>query len=98
MQLFHGEFSPSSLPCFSFLLVLLGVSVTAADVRHSASDLASRGSIGLEQAKTIQQELAGGQSHEYHFSLQAGDYARLAVNQRSTDVAVSVFQPDGGRL
>jgi CHAT domain len=35
----------------------------------------------LEIGKTIERQLAGGQSHEYHFTLAAGQYARVLVEQ-----------------
>src|SRR5262245_48222317 len=49
----------------------------------------------LNQGETIQRQLAGGQSHEYYFILQAGQYTRLAVEQRTINVAVAVFASDG---
>src|SRR5215831_9740973 len=44
----------------------------------------------LEPGKTIERQLAGGQSHEFSFTLQAGQYARISVEQRSINVAVAV--------
>ena len=52
----------------------------------------------LEPEKTIQGELAGGQSHEYQFHLRAGEYARVLVEQRSVDVAVACVGPGGQEL
>jgi len=49
----------------------------------------------LEQGKTIERQLAGGQSHEYQFPLNAGQYAKLLLDQRSINVAVACFGPDG---
>ena len=52
----------------------------------------------LERGKTTEGELAEGQSHEYSFTLQAGQYARVLVDQRSINIAVTVFAPDGKEL
>src|SRR5215471_4665473 len=49
----------------------------------------------LEPGKTVAGELAGGQSHEYQFGLEAGQYAKLLLDQRSINVAVECIGPDG---
>jgi len=49
----------------------------------------------LEIGKTIERQLAGGQSHEYHFTLTAGQYARVSVEQHTINVAVAIVAPDG---
>src|SRR5439155_8022033 len=48
-----------------------------------------------ELGRTIERQLAGGQSHEYQFTLQAAQYARVSVEQHTINVAVAVFSPDG---
>ena len=52
----------------------------------------------LELGKGIERQLAGGQSHEYDFTLQAGRYAKVLVDQRTINVAVAISGPDGKRL
>jgi CHAT domain-containing protein/tetratricopeptide (TPR) repeat protein len=52
----------------------------------------------LEPDRTLERQLAGGQSHEYRFTLQAGQYARVRAEQRSINVAVACFGPDGKEL
>lgn len=52
----------------------------------------------LEPEKTLQAVLAGGQAHEYQFQLRAGEYARVVVEQRSIDLAVSCVGPGGQEL
>jgi hypothetical protein len=49
----------------------------------------------LETGKTIERQLGGGQSHEYRFGLETGKYAKLLLDQRSINVAVACFGPDG---
>ncbi|MEI4927319.1 hypothetical protein Q8G50_32905, partial [Klebsiella pneumoniae] len=55
-------------------------------------------SILLNGGETIESYLADGQSHEYHFTLQAGQYARVSVEQRTINVAIACFGPDGKNL
>ena len=52
----------------------------------------------LEPSRTIQAELAAGQSHDYQLHLRAGEYARVVVQQQTVDVAVTCFGPDGQQL
>src|SRR4051794_37767058 len=49
----------------------------------------------LERGKTIEQYLAGGESHEYKFLLQAGQYAKVSIEQRTIDVGITCSGPDG---
>jgi len=49
----------------------------------------------LELGKLVEARIAGGQSHEYHLSLQAGHYAKVVVEQRTVSASVSVLGPDG---
>jgi CHAT domain-containing protein/tetratricopeptide (TPR) repeat protein len=51
----------------------------------------------LELRTTIEREFAGGESHEYLFKLQAGQYAKLLMDQRSINVAVECYGPDGNQ-
>jgi CHAT domain-containing protein/Tfp pilus assembly protein PilF len=52
----------------------------------------------LELSKTIERQLAGGESHEYWIVLDAGRYVKVAVQQQSIDLAVAVFAPHGTEL
>ena len=52
----------------------------------------------LEQEKPIERELAGGQSHSYQLTLDAGQYANLVVDQRGINVVVQLSGPDGKRI
>src|SRR4051794_26433005 len=52
----------------------------------------------LEPSRTIQAELAAGQSHDYQLHLRPGEYARLVIQQQTVDVAVACFGPDGQQL
>jgi len=52
----------------------------------------------LEPGNPIERELAGGQSHSYQFALDAGQYARLVVDQRGIDVVAQLLGPDGKQI
>ena len=49
----------------------------------------------LELRQPRDRQLSGGESHEYRFVLNAGQYARLLVDQRSVNVAVEICDPSG---
>lgn len=52
----------------------------------------------LEPDKTVERELAGGQSHTYQVRLSPGQYLEVTVAQRGIDVAVMLMGPDGKRI
>lgn len=52
----------------------------------------------LEPGKTVTGELGGKKSAEYQFVLQKGQYAQVVVEQRTINVAIACFGPDGKEL
>jgi CHAT domain-containing protein len=52
----------------------------------------------LEQGKSIERELAAGQSHSYQIELAEGDFLSVAVEQCGIDVAVKALGPDGKQI
>src|SRR5262249_33154028 len=52
----------------------------------------------LEPGQSIEREIAGGESHAYKLTLASGQYARVIVDQRGIDVAVTGFGSDGDKL
>jgi CHAT domain-containing protein/tetratricopeptide (TPR) repeat protein len=52
----------------------------------------------LQRGTTVEQRLAGGESHEYRLPLQSGQYAKVSVEQRTIDVAITCFGPNGNPL
>ncbi|HWN99456.1 MAG TPA: CHAT domain-containing protein [Blastocatellia bacterium] len=52
----------------------------------------------LEAGKPIERELKGGETHSYQLTLEAGQYARVVVEQRRINLAVSVFDPAGKKI
>jgi CHAT domain-containing protein len=85
-----------------FGLVLLLISTTSALGRHGRSrpNTQSQDSEvrSLEPGKPIEREIAGGETHVYQLTLAAGQYARVAVDQRRINVAVAAFDPDGKKI
>ena len=49
----------------------------------------------LETGKTLEREIHAGETHEYRVAAQAGDYARVTVNQNRVDVALRLAGPSG---
>ncbi|MFY9573931.1 MAG: CHAT domain-containing protein [Blastocatellia bacterium] len=52
----------------------------------------------LETGKPIERKLTGGEVHRYQLTLAAGQYARVVVDQRRINVAVSAFAPGGTKI
>jgi CHAT domain-containing protein len=52
----------------------------------------------LTPGKALKPALAGGESHQYSFHLRSGEYARVVIEQRSVDVAVTCLAPGGQEL
>ena len=52
----------------------------------------------LEVGKPITRELKGGEVHAYAVQLEAGQYARVSVDQEGIDILVAVFGPDGAKV
>src|SRR5262245_63603054 len=69
-----------------------------ASVRIQTGAMPRAESVVLEVGKTIEVQLAGGQSHEFQFSVQSGQYVQISIEQRSIDVAIACFAPDAKEL
>lgn len=52
----------------------------------------------LEPGTVLTRELADGESHEYRVTLAAGLYAMVAVEQRSINVTITVFDAAGKQI
>jgi len=79
--------------CFALLVVAAGrlLAQTGGDVAPAQAVESTQ----LEPEKVIERQLAGGQSHEYQLSLQAGHYARVRADQVDIDLSIACFGPDG---
>jgi CHAT domain-containing protein/tetratricopeptide (TPR) repeat protein len=52
----------------------------------------------LKPGQPVERELKGGEAHTYRVALAAGEYVKVSVGQKSIDVVVRVFGPDGQKL
>jgi len=81
------------LPIALFATGCIATGVLAQTARPPAIEVTE-----LEVGKPVERQLAGGQSHEYHFTLQAAEYARISADPRTVRVTVTLFGPDGKQL
>ena len=52
----------------------------------------------LESGRTVEREIAGGESHTYQVKLTAGQLVRITLQQKRVDVAVQLVTPDSKPL
>jgi CHAT domain-containing protein/Flp pilus assembly protein TadD len=52
----------------------------------------------LEPGKSIERELAGGQTHTYQITLAEGQFLNVIVEQRGIDVVIKLLGPDGKQI
>ena len=52
----------------------------------------------LETGKPIERKLTGGEVHRYQLALAAGQYARVVVDQRRINIAMSAFDAGGTKI
>lgn len=93
--------------------LLLCVSSAAVTVQGSRSERRSDTAIALQtatiearqaeifelkQGQVIEREIAGGESHSYRVSLTTGQYLRVVIEQKGTDVVARMFGTDGQKM
>lgn len=78
----------SALPYLALLLLL-----TASTAIYSQTQTTP-----LELGKTIEQSISAGEKQAYSVSLAAGSYGHIEVHQKTVNVAITVFGPDGQQL
>src|SRR5215467_7927040 len=76
----------------SFSIVVVAL-ILLVQVAPAQSEIAT-----LELNHPIQRSIAAGEAQSYSLNLAQGQYAYVTVDQRGTDVVVSVFAPDGTKL
>src|SRR5262245_38479255 len=81
------------LPIALFATGCISTGVLAQTARPPAIEVTE-----LELGKTVERELAGGQSQEFRFTLQAGQYANFLLAPQSVRVTVTFLGPDGAQL
>src|SRR5262245_39288048 len=78
---------------FRFLLVAVMVWLSAGPIAA-----AQNGGDRLEPSKTIERDLAGGESHSYLITLASGQFLHAVIAQRQTDLTATLFGPDGRQV
>jgi CHAT domain-containing protein len=83
-----------------FILLLSTLTAYAQRPANTNGDVAGKEPDvrALEADKPIERELAGGEAHTYQLTLVAGQYARVLVDQRRINVAVSAFDPNSHKI
>jgi CHAT domain-containing protein len=59
---------------------------------------AQNGGDPLEPGKTIERDLAGGESHSYLITLASGQFLHAIIAQRQEDLTATLFGPDGRQV
>src|SRR5262249_62161332 len=57
--------------------------------------VAQKGGDPLEPGKTIERDLAGGETHSYLITLASGQVLQAVIEQRQTGLTATLFSPDG---
>jgi CHAT domain-containing protein/tetratricopeptide (TPR) repeat protein len=78
---------------FRFLLVAVMLWLSAGMIVA-----AQNGGDPLEPGKTVERDLAGGESHTYLISLASGQFLHAVIAQRQTDLMATLFGPDGRQV
>jgi tetratricopeptide (TPR) repeat protein len=60
--------------------------------------VAQDGGVPLEPGKTVERDLAGGESHSYLITLASGQVLHAVIAQRQGDLTATLFGPDGRQL
>jgi CHAT domain-containing protein len=89
--LFRNRFSPC------ILSLLLGFSLLPLPT-FARPQTAGEAPRLLQSGSVVERQMRGGESHLYQLSLTAGQYARVSLEQKSLDVSILIFAPDGKRL
>jgi CHAT domain-containing protein/Tfp pilus assembly protein PilF len=82
---------------FGGWLVAWAVALPPASFLQAASQKQEAGTF-LTPGTAIQNDLAANGEHRYQVNLEAGQWAKLKVEQRDIAVTVELFGPDGGSL
>jgi CHAT domain-containing protein/Tfp pilus assembly protein PilF len=59
---------------------------------------AQNGGDSLEPGKTIERDIAGGESHSYLIALASGQFLHAVIAQRQTDLTATLFGPAGRQV
>lgn len=86
---------PGSRPRLLTLFLIVALSLISA---ATLSAQTQGETAPLELNAPVEREIAGGESHDYQFALQAGQLLRLSWGQQKFGLVLTVFAPDGKSL
>jgi tetratricopeptide (TPR) repeat protein len=76
---------------FLFVAIMPWLSAGSLIAAQNGGDL-------LEPDKTIERDLAGGETHSYRITLASGQFLEASIAQRQMDVTATLFGPDGRQV
>lgn len=83
--------------CLLFLTLALSVNISLAKSDRVQSSGASDQQL-LEQSKSLEREIAEGETHSFRLELKAGEFIHVVVRQLGVNVSVTLIAPDGKKL
>src|SRR6266508_179596 len=73
--------------------------ILSAFVLSLAGDISGQSAIDtLEPGKSIEREIASGETQSYQVILSSGQFAHIVIEQHRQDLAVAAFAPDGKQI
>jgi CHAT domain-containing protein len=76
-----------------FLFVTLSLIVTTQRVARAQGEAQT-----LELNAPVERDIAGGESHDYQFALQSGQFLRLTWGEQKFSLSMNIFGPDGRHI
>jgi tetratricopeptide (TPR) repeat protein len=92
---------PANIAFRSIFVAVSALSaLSALNVCFSAGPIVAAQNVGdsLEPGKTVERDLAGGESHSYLIRLASGQFLNAVIAQRQTDLTATLFGPDGRQV
>ena len=81
-----------------FWLHLVFSATTSAASFPSTTETLSQSATLLAPGEAVERDLSGDAVHQYRFSLPAGHYLRLTIEQKGVDVVAVLFQANGEKM
>ncbi|MBA3711341.1 MAG: CHAT domain-containing protein [Pyrinomonadaceae bacterium] len=82
----------------TWLVMALLLCLQPAEHAHGFSTQGQSEVTQLEPGRSVEREIAGGESHTYQISLAAGQFVRVVAEQKEIDVKLALATPDGKQL
>jgi CHAT domain-containing protein/Tfp pilus assembly protein PilF len=90
---------PLEIRVFPFCALIISISILAFDLKAQDQSVGrpaqtTEAPINLEFNKSLEKELAGGQSHDYQIRLTPGQYLRIVLETKGIDLSAALVTPD----